>query len=466
MPDQQEPEESTIEGECAVDGQEDEECFNGMPEGNDAEEIGKDLELPEDLHLDDGEAPLDSEMDLGEAEGDDEEHQQEDEDHQSCDGEELPGVPDDQDNREGFEDTEIPQLEEDEEGVKAGGGEEAPQEEDMEGEEEATQVPPESSKDVSTDADAHGVPHGDEQPGNSTLNEEDQAVDPVSGGSGSLCDQQQSQQEEDAQGTAMEGAEDDGQRKDQRADSTKESSVKSLADLQKHWEKRRAEWAERAGEDSRPQKGESQEDVIDEHRLVQHVAEDESADGVAMGDAAMEEDAMAQQEEPEAAPASTETPEGEDDEAGDTPKAENEPESLEENDSKMSAARASERPMRPIKKEDDDEVLDAARDEEHEKEEEGQADEGEEAKVELGASYVGAVQKNEEVEADVCEDDTTSDVQMEDVETIEMETSEAMGVGIEVESSAMELCEQLRLVLEPTVCSRLAGDYRTGKRLR
>lgn len=28
-----------------------------------------------------------------------------------------------------------------------------------------------------------------------------------------------------------------------------------------------------------------------------------------------------------------------------------------------------------------------------------------------------------------------------------------------------ELAEQLRLILEPTLASRLAGDYRTGKRI-
>ena len=28
-----------------------------------------------------------------------------------------------------------------------------------------------------------------------------------------------------------------------------------------------------------------------------------------------------------------------------------------------------------------------------------------------------------------------------------------------------ELCEQLRLILEPTVCSKLKGDYKSGKRL-
>lgn len=30
---------------------------------------------------------------------------------------------------------------------------------------------------------------------------------------------------------------------------------------------------------------------------------------------------------------------------------------------------------------------------------------------------------------------------------------------------AGELAEQLRLILEPTLASRLAGDYRTGKRI-
>jgi midasin (ATPase involved in ribosome maturation) len=28
-----------------------------------------------------------------------------------------------------------------------------------------------------------------------------------------------------------------------------------------------------------------------------------------------------------------------------------------------------------------------------------------------------------------------------------------------------ELCEQLRLILEPTICSKLKGDYKSGKRL-
>jgi midasin len=35
----------------------------------------------------------------------------------------------------------------------------------------------------------------------------------------------------------------------------------------------------------------------------------------------------------------------------------------------------------------------------------------------------------------------------------------------ETESQAIQLCEQLRLILEPTIASRLRGDYRTGKRL-
>lgn len=32
-------------------------------------------------------------------------------------------------------------------------------------------------------------------------------------------------------------------------------------------------------------------------------------------------------------------------------------------------------------------------------------------------------------------------------------------------SSARELCEQLRLILEPTKCSNMKGDYRTGRRI-
>lgn len=38
-------------------------------------------------------------------------------------------------------------------------------------------------------------------------------------------------------------------------------------------------------------------------------------------------------------------------------------------------------------------------------------------------------------------------------------------VSSEMMSSARELCEQLRLILEPTKCTRLKGDYRTGRRI-
>lgn len=31
--------------------------------------------------------------------------------------------------------------------------------------------------------------------------------------------------------------------------------------------------------------------------------------------------------------------------------------------------------------------------------------------------------------------------------------------------NARELCEQLRLILEPTKCTKLKGDYRTGRRI-
>ena len=36
---------------------------------------------------------------------------------------------------------------------------------------------------------------------------------------------------------------------------------------------------------------------------------------------------------------------------------------------------------------------------------------------------------------------------------------------MEAEASSAQLCEQLRLILEPTLASRMHGDYRTGKRI-
>ena len=33
------------------------------------------------------------------------------------------------------------------------------------------------------------------------------------------------------------------------------------------------------------------------------------------------------------------------------------------------------------------------------------------------------------------------------------------------EAFSVRLCEQLRLILEPTLTTRLQGDYRTGKRI-
>lgn len=48
-------------------------------------------------------------------------------------------------------------------------------------------------------------------------------------------------------------------------------------------------------------------------------------------------------------------------------------------------------------------------------------------------------------------------------------TGESLKLWLEYESITQqlskELCEQLRLILEPTVCSKLKGDYKTGKRL-
>lgn len=39
------------------------------------------------------------------------------------------------------------------------------------------------------------------------------------------------------------------------------------------------------------------------------------------------------------------------------------------------------------------------------------------------------------------------------------------GISNKMMPSARELCEQLRLILEPTKCTRLKGDYRTGRRI-
>lgn len=48
-------------------------------------------------------------------------------------------------------------------------------------------------------------------------------------------------------------------------------------------------------------------------------------------------------------------------------------------------------------------------------------------------------------------------------EQSDMETWQA--VSNKMMSNARELCEQLRLILEPTKCTRLKGDYRTGRRI-
>jgi midasin len=70
-------------------------------------------------------------------------------------------------------------------------------------------------------------------------------------------------------------------------------------------------------------------------------------------------------------------------------------------------------------------------------------------------------------------------VKMESDETAESEErkrleaehlmNESMRLWLDYENLtrqlSKELCEQLRLILEPTVCSKLKGDYKTGKRL-
>lgn len=52
---------------------------------------------------------------------------------------------------------------------------------------------------------------------------------------------------------------------------------------------------------------------------------------------------------------------------------------------------------------------------------------------------------------------------IKDLETSEIEKWHQ--ISNRMTSNARELCEQLRLILEPTKCTRLKGDYRTGRRI-
>ena len=77
------------------------------------------------------------------------------------------------------------------------------------------------------------------------------------------------------------------------------------------------------------------------------------------------------------------------------------------------------------------------------------------------------------------DDPTTSELlEMRKMVETEMQTSVLQDGSVDHEAfeqwqqishkmlpSARDLCEQLRLILEPTKCTRLKGDYRTGRRI-
>ena len=70
------------------------------------------------------------------------------------------------------------------------------------------------------------------------------------------------------------------------------------------------------------------------------------------------------------------------------------------------------------------------------------------------------------------EDDASDDdlIPMEldeinNIPPIELEIARKLWKNSDLAKLASGLCEQLRLILEPTLATKLRGDYKTGKRL-
>lgn len=72
-------------------------------------------------------------------------------------------------------------------------------------------------------------------------------------------------------------------------------------------------------------------------------------------------------------------------------------------------------------------------------------------------SVLEAMAMKRKIDAEV-QNRTFVNAQQDDFSTWQVVSAKMMG-------SARDLCEQLRLILEPTKCTRLRGDYRTGRRI-
>ncbi|CAM9188295.1 unnamed protein product, partial [Ectocarpus fasciculatus] len=90
-------------------------------------------------------------------------------------------------------------------------------------------------------------------------------------------------------------------------------------------------------------------------------------------------------------------------------------------------------------------------------------------KILSGASLTGSAKRDDAADDMNCEDDLEQTGMVEFKETTVVPTSSSAAIWAHHKSigdeASMNLCEQLRLVLEPNLAARLKGDYRTGKRI-
>ena len=92
-----------------------------------------------------------------------------------------------------------------------------------------------------------------------------------------------------------------------------------------------------------------------------------------------------------------------------------------------------------------------------------------ESRYEANADQLKITKSREELEQELIEFRKTYLAVEPTPEKHEETKQESLKLWLDYESLtkqlSKELCEQLRLILEPTICSKLKGDYKTGKRL-
>ncbi|KAG7889896.1 hypothetical protein KL936_002570 [Ogataea polymorpha] len=426
---EQEKAEEASDGEQEDVGEQEDE----VRDGDDAEmqaEQGEALELPEDLNLD-GEEESEQEeaddMEIDEAE-ENEGAEEEGEEEKEEEKEEKEKEEDTEEEADGAEEAgdEGELAEEEAEEAAEGDAEEGDAEEGEAEEGEAEEGPGEESEELKTEpaaeADAADAAEGGADSAPDAVRDADSAAvaDDGAQAEGASASAETEQDNVGASGAAQAQ---DAQEQTDRSRESAASTLKQLGDSLKEFYRRHQEILE-ADEDAAEQTGEKPDEF--QHLDGENAQSDTQAVGAAAQEQAMKMDDEMEIEEPEQEPKQE-------------PEQKQEPEAAEGGDAGD---------VEGVEGVADAVVTDRARD--------------------IKQERAPGLQTDDEMDEDLDEIDAAIDAATPRT-TAMRPLEEASLLWQRADEATREftagLCEQLRLILEPTVATKLKGDYKTGKRL-